>query len=57
MRTARWIFPPGMCALLIGIRLTMGPTFWQFVVCHVFWVPWDLVVAELAKRRRAALST
>ena len=56
-RRARWIFPPGMCALLIGIRLTMGPTFWQFIICHVFWVPWDRVVAELVKRRRAALST
>ena len=52
-RRARWIFPPAMCALLIGIRLTMGPTFPQFVLCHLFWVPWDRVAAGLARRRLA----
>jgi hypothetical protein len=39
-----------MCGLLIGIRLTMGPTFPQFVLCHLFWVPWDRVAAALARR-------
>ncbi|MFZ5897498.1 MAG: hypothetical protein ACOY0T_40995 [Myxococcota bacterium] len=53
-RHARWIFPPGMCAALIGIRLMMGPTFPQFVICHLFWVPWDRVAELVAKRWRAA---
>jgi hypothetical protein len=44
---ARWIFPPAMCAALIGIRLLMGPTFPQFLLCHLFWIPWDRVLARL----------
>jgi hypothetical protein len=55
-RRARWLFPPSMCALLIGIRLTMGPTFPQFLVCHLFWVPWDRVAAAVANRRRALIA-
>jgi hypothetical protein len=51
-RRARWIFPPGMCALLIGIRFTMGPVFPQFVICHLFWVPWPRVLAYVSKRRQ-----
>jgi hypothetical protein len=50
-RRARWVFPSGMCALLIGIRLTMGPVFPQFLICHLFWVPWDRVAAVVARRR------
>jgi len=56
-RRARWIFPPAMCGLLIGIRLTMGPTFPQFVICHLFWVPWDRVAAAVASRRSTAPAT
>ena len=56
-RRARWFFPPAMCGLLIGIRLMMGPTFPQFVICHLFWVPWDRVAAALAKRRRVLAAT
>jgi hypothetical protein len=44
-RHARWMFPVGMCGTLVGIRLFMGPTFPQFVICHLFWVPWDRVLA------------
>lgn len=49
-RPARWFFPPVMCATLVGFRLLMGPTFPQFFVCHLFWVPWDHVVHRLRSR-------
>jgi len=42
-RRARWFFPPAMCGALVGIRLLMGPTFGQLVICHLFWIPWDRV--------------
>jgi len=54
-RRARWIFPPAMCGLLIGIRLFMGPTFPQFIICHLFWVPWDRVVAAVSNRVQARM--
>jgi hypothetical protein len=50
-RHARLFFPVAMCATLIGIRVLMGPTFGLFVLCHVFWVPWDRVLGWLAVRR------
>lgn len=37
---ARWFFPISMCGLLLGIHAFMGPTFSQFILCHLFWVPW-----------------
>ena len=49
---ARWIVVPGACALLVAIRAIMGPSFWQLVVCHVFWVPWSSVGRLLAHRLR-----
>lgn len=39
-RRLRWIFVPGMLLVLVGIRVLMGPTFEQFVICHLFWIPW-----------------
>ena len=52
-RRARWFFPPAMCGTLIGIRLLMGPTFPQFLLCHLFWIPWDRVLARFAAGRSA----
>jgi hypothetical protein len=49
-RRARWFFPTAMCGLLIGIRVLMGPTFPQFLLCHLFWVPWDRVLGRLSQR-------
>jgi hypothetical protein len=47
---ARIVFVPAACAMLIGIRVLMGPTFGGFLVANVFWVPWSLVLAALAAR-------
>ena len=37
----------GGMSLIIGIRMLMGPTFEQFLVINVFWVPWDRVGERL----------
>lgn len=51
-RTARLILVPAALSFLIGIRLLMGPTFEQFMICFVFWVPWDDVGAFVRARTR-----
>jgi hypothetical protein len=43
-RYARMLLVPAGLAFLIGIRVLMGPTFEQFMLCYVFWVPWDRVL-------------
>jgi predicted DCC family thiol-disulfide oxidoreductase YuxK len=37
----------GGISLIVGIRLLMGPTFEQFLIVNVFWVPWDRVGARV----------
>jgi hypothetical protein len=60
-RAARFVLVPSGLAFLIGIRLLMGPTFEQFMMCYVFWVPWHRVLAynplrdALTFRPRAAV--
>jgi predicted DCC family thiol-disulfide oxidoreductase YuxK len=43
-RRARYVLVPLGLAFLVGIRVLMGPTFEQFMLCYVFWVPWDRVL-------------
>jgi hypothetical protein len=43
-RTARFVLVPSGLLFLVGIRALMGPTFEQFMMCYVFWVPWDRVL-------------
>lgn len=40
---ARWILVPLMLLIQVGIRVVMGPSFNQFLICNLFWVPWDRV--------------
>lgn len=47
---ARILFPVGMCLTLVGIRVLMGPTFELFILCHLFWIPWDRVAHALRAR-------
>jgi hypothetical protein len=54
-RPARYVLVPAGFAMLIGIRMLMGPTFEQFMMCDVFWVPWASV-AEWARAQRAFVS-
>jgi hypothetical protein len=59
-RTARAIMVPAAFAMLIGIRVLMGPTFGGFLIVNVFWVPWEPVLEWLAdrvrNRKRSAVS-
>ena len=38
-RHARFVLVPAGLAFLVGIRMLMGPTFEQFMICYVFWAP------------------
>jgi hypothetical protein len=56
-RRARMFFVPAAAVLLIGIRVTMGPTFGGFLIANVFWVPWGALAEHLRVRVRAAERT
>lgn len=60
-RTARMILVPSAAAMLLGIRVLMGPTFGGFLILNVFWVPWsailDAVSARVNVRARPAAAT
>jgi hypothetical protein len=49
-RRARVVLVPAGLAMLLGIRVLMGPTFEQFMMCYVFWVPWASVAAAVRAR-------
>jgi hypothetical protein len=40
-RRARAVFVPSAFLMQTGIRILMGPVFDQFVICYLFWIPWD----------------
>jgi hypothetical protein len=46
----RRLVVPSMLGILIGIRVFLGPSFEQFMICFLFWVPWDQVRAWCARR-------
>jgi len=50
---ARRVFVPAGMALLVGIRIMMGPTFGGFLLANVFWVPWQAIGLRVARRSRA----
>jgi len=47
-RWARLVFVPAGFALLVGIRVLMGPTFGGFLIANVFWVPWSALLDAIA---------
>ena len=49
-RRARLVLVPAGLLFLVGIRVLMGPTFEQFMMCYVFWIPWARVVAFFRRR-------
>src|SRR6185295_9332839 len=57
-RTLRVPLVVGGIGMILAIRALMGPTFENFLLINVFWVPWDRVLASAAARlgRRAAPS-
>ena len=40
-KVPRLIFVPGMLLAQVGFRVLMGPMFFAFMLCNVFWVPWS----------------
>lgn len=48
----RVLFAGSMVAMLVAVRLLLGPPFEMLMVCHLFWVRWDLVLAHVAARLR-----
>ena len=53
----RWLFIPGSLVMQIAIIYLMGPNFMPFMLCNLFWVPWDRVLpkAVAAARRLGTL--
>jgi vitamin K-dependent gamma-carboxylase-like protein len=49
-RSARWYFVLGAALMQIGIRILLGPSFEQHLICNVFWIPWDRVAARFTGR-------
>jgi predicted DCC family thiol-disulfide oxidoreductase YuxK len=49
-RRARYVLVPAGLAFLVGIRMLMGPTFEQFMMCYVFWLPWARLAALVRER-------
>jgi predicted DCC family thiol-disulfide oxidoreductase YuxK len=54
-RRARAVLVPAVFGMQVGIRLLMGPTFNQYLICNLFWVPWARVGGAI--RRRVAGTT
>ena len=49
-RRARWVIVPAVLSMQIGIRLIVGPSFNQFIICNLFWVRWDRLTASMRER-------
>jgi hypothetical protein len=48
-RKARWVIVPSVFFMQLGIRVLMGPTFTQFLICNLFWIPWDRISLRFAE--------
>jgi hypothetical protein len=42
-RRARALLVPSVFLLQVNIALLLGPRFYEFLICHLFWVPWDTI--------------
>ena len=58
-RRVRRIIVPSVFAVQIAILFMMGPDFQRFLVCYLFWVPWnrmgEIITRAAARRPRHAL--
>ena len=48
-RRARMVLVPAVFLMQVGIRTLMGPTFDQYLICNLFWVPWDQVPVRMRR--------
>ncbi len=56
-RRLRAVLVPSGLLFLVGIRALMGPTFEQFMMCYVFWIPWGRLVYSTSAARIAIGAT
>jgi hypothetical protein len=54
-RRARWVIVPSTFFMQVGIWVLMGPAFYTFLICNLFWVPWDRVKEKLVRTSRKQL--
>jgi hypothetical protein len=54
---ARWVIVPSVFLMQAGIRILMGPPFTQFLICNLFWVPWDRISHRFTSGLYRALPT
>ena len=47
-----WTVVPALILLMIGIRLLLGPSFFEFLLCNVFWVNWESIRGRWSGRAR-----
>ena len=47
---ARLLIVPVLFLIQAGILVLMGPPFYQFMICNLFWIPWDRISLMLTKR-------
>jgi hypothetical protein len=56
-RRAAWVLVPACTLMLIGIRLLLGPSFFEFMIVTVFWINWEWLARRtsgLARRTSLA---
>lgn len=56
-RRARAVLVVAAAAMLVAIRVLMGPTFGAFLLVNIFWVPWDALGRRLSPRRARRVGT
>jgi hypothetical protein len=48
-RRARWLIVPGVFFMQVGILVFMGVAFYAFLICNLFWIPWNRVSQRLIR--------
>lgn len=51
---ARLVIVPSVFLMLAGIWVLMGPAFLPYLICHVFWVPWDRTLSWIRAQNWAS---
>jgi hypothetical protein len=49
-RRARMLVVPGVFLMQVGIFLFMRIPFHEFLICNVFWIPWDTLFSRLRRK-------
>jgi hypothetical protein len=52
-RKGRYLLVPAAMAMQLGIRLLLGASFFQYMLCNIFWVNWSWLLVRLRPSREA----